>query len=424
MDNFRTKQPPVQTVPVAIGVPVENIVLGNGMALFMINAGTEDIARIEFVARAGMARESIPLLAGTTNMMLTEGTQHYTAEKLNDTLDFYGIFQNLSADRDSAGLNMLFMNRHIEKALELAGEILFNPVFPEKELKLLMKKRLAGYRISREKVQNIASDRFFESVFGNNHPYGRHIDEDHFEAVTPAMLKEFHSAFYTPGNIAAIISGKIHDNTVQLFEKHLGGFVNHQQAGDYPGYSIIGSDTKKAHIEKAGAVQTAIRIGSATINKRHPDYPGLKILNTILGGYFGSRLMKNIREDKGYTYGIHSSVNSLDQSGYKVISTETGKQYGRMAVDEIYREISLLQEEPVSNEELEVVRNYMAGEMVRMFDGPFAIADSFKAVWEFGLDFTYFNRMMDAVKSVTPEEIMRLANLYYKQGDLYEITAG
>lgn len=424
MENFRTKQPPVQTVNAITGVPVESIVLKNGISLFMINAGTEDIARIEFVFKAGMARESIPLLAGTANMMLSEGTQHYTAEELNSTLDFYGIFQNLSADRDSAGLNMFFLNKHIEKALELAVEILFRPVFPEKELSLMMKKRLAGYRISREKVQNIASDSFYESVFGTNHPYGRPIKENDFEAITPALLREFHSEYYIPRNMAAIISGKIHENTPHLFEKYFGNFTDPDLPAGNSMNFINGTDVRKIHIEKPGAVQTAIRIGSATINKRHPDYPGLKILNTILGGYFGSRLMKNIREDKGYTYGIHSSVTSLEQSGYKVISTETGKHYFNNAIDEIYREISNLQKEPVGKDELEVVRNYMSGEMVRMFDGPFAIADSFKAVWEFGLDFGYFKRMMDAVKTIGPEEIMRLANLYYNIEDLHEITAG
>jgi len=424
MDNFRKKQPPVKSVNATTGVPVERIVLNNGMSLYMINAGTEDIAKVEFVVKAGMAKESMPLLAGTTNMMLSEGTQHYTAEELNSTLDYYGIFQNLSTDRDTAGLNMFFLNRHIEKALELAVEILFLPVFPEKELTLLMKKRLAGYRISRGKVQNIASDQFYESVFGNNHPYGKQIKEQDFEAITTDLLRDFHSEYYKPGNMAAIISGKIHKNTVQLFEKHFGGFAGQfQPAGNSMNF-LKGSDIRKIRIEKPGTVQAAIRIGSATINKRHPDYPGLKILNTILGGYFGSRLMKNIRENKGYTYSIYSSVTSLDQAGYKVISTETGKQYINLAVDEIYREISFLQKEPVKNDELEVVRNYMSGDMVRMFDGPFAIADSFKAVWEFGLDFSYFDRMLISVKTITPEEIMRLANLYYNIDDLYEITAG
>jgi predicted Zn-dependent peptidase len=178
------------------------------------------------------------------------------------------------------------------------------------------------------------------------------------------------------------------------------------------------------HIKKAGAIQTAFRIGSSTINKRHPDYPGLKFLNVILGGYFGSRLMKNIREDKGFTYGIHSSVSSLDLSGFKVISTEVGKNNSEKAFAEIYKEIRLLQEKPVEIDELEVVRKYMAGEMIRMFDGPFAIAESFRAVWEFGLDYNYFIRLMNTIRTITPDEIIRLANTYYNIDDLYEITAG
>ncbi|HBC78429.1 MAG TPA: hypothetical protein DCZ51_07355 [Bacteroidales bacterium] len=177
-------------------------------------------------------------------------------------------------------------------------------------------------------------------------------------------------------------------------------------------------------MKKKGAVQTAIRIGSSSINKRHPDYPGMKFLNVMLGGYFGSRLMKNIREEKGLTYGIHSSVSSFNLSGFKLISTEVGRENTGRAIDEIYREINRLLTEPVSKNELEVVRKYMSGEMVRMFDGPFAIAESFKAVWEFGLDLNYFVGMMDKIRTITSDEIIRLANTYYKQDDLYEITVG
>jgi predicted Zn-dependent peptidase len=178
------------------------------------------------------------------------------------------------------------------------------------------------------------------------------------------------------------------------------------------------------HIKKNGAVQSAIRIGSQTINKRHPDYPGLKFLNTVLGGYFGSRLMKNIREEKGFTYGITSSVSSLDLTGFKVISTDVDRNKLEQAVSEIYNEIRKLQRVPVGSDELEVVRNYMSGELVRMFDGPFAMAESLKAVWEFGLDTGYFNRLAQTMKTIGTDEIMRLACTYYNIDDLYEITAG
>jgi len=177
-------------------------------------------------------------------------------------------------------------------------------------------------------------------------------------------------------------------------------------------------------IRKKDAVQSAIRIGSRTINKRNADYPALKITDTVLGGYFGSRLMKNIREKKGYTYGIHSSVVSLELAGYFLISTEVGTKYTTRALKEIYSEIKKLQEEPLTEEELVIVKNYMSGELVRMFDGPFASADTFRSVWEFDLDFNYYMNMAEKINSITTDEIIHIARTYFKKEDLVEIVAG
>jgi predicted Zn-dependent peptidase len=261
-------------------------------------------------------------------------------------------------------------------------------------------------------------------LFGNNHPYGKTVTDKDFETLNTNHLKDFFSTFYTPANMSVIISGKICKNLMEILEKHLGE--------KYPGIPpeatnklrIEGSSEKRIRIPKRGAIQAAIRIGSTTINKRHPDYPGLKVLNTLLGGFFGSRLMKNIREDKGYTYGIHSAAASLNLSGYKVISAEVSNKVTQNAIDEIYREIRILQKEPVKHSELELVRNYMSGEMVRMFDGPFAMAESFKAVWEFDLSLNYYNQLADTIRTITPDALLNLANKYYNIDDLYEIVAG
>lgn len=420
----RQLQPPIYPFDARILVPTKTVTLRNGTSVFMIDAGTEDIMRIEFVFRAGMAREDLPLLATSSNMMLTEGSEKYTSEELNNIIDYYGIFLNLTAEKDTAGLVVYFLNKHFEKALELVVEILFRPEFPEKELGLLMKKRQNWYMINREKVQSIATDKFFESVFGSQHPYGRIVKETDFERMIPSLLKDFHAKHYMPEKMTMIVSGRIPERAVDSFEKYFGDLHSKMIYMEDTNNIIKGKSGKKEYLEKKGAIQTSIRIGSPTINKRHPDYPGLKIVNVLLGGYFGSRLMKNIREEKGLTYGIHSSVSSYDLSGFKLISTEVGKENTSKAIDEIYKEISLLLAEPVGQDELEVVRNYMSGEMVRMFDGPFAIGESFKAVWEFGLDLNYFVRMMDTIGTITPEEILGLANTYYKLDDLYEITAG
>jgi predicted Zn-dependent peptidase len=134
--------------------------------------------------------------------------------------------------------------------------------------------------------------------------------------------------------------------------------------------------------------------------------------------------MKNIREEKGYTYGISSNVSSLDLTGYKVISTDVSQKNLGNAIDEIYKEIRLLQSVPVAKNELAVVRNYMSGEMVRMFDGPFALAESFRSVWEFGLDNNYYHRLAEKIKTIEPDEIIMLALTYYNIDELYQVTVG
>jgi zinc protease len=424
MDKLKRVQPPVFPIE-KINIPeAVKFSLTNGVPVYMIESGTEEILRIEFTFRAGQIYESVPMLSSTTNMMLSEGSQTYSSEELNRLLDFYGAFLNLSAEKDRAGIIIFCLNRHIGKVLELSREIIFRPLFPEKELRALMNKRLRWFLVNREKVQNLANDKFFESIFGTDHPYGRQLAEQDFENLNPDLMKEFHTGFYTPGNMAIIISGKIPGNAKELFNEFFGENRMKQTLLHENLIRPLPGKNKKVHVDKPGTVQTAIRIGSASINKRESDYTGLKVVDSILGGYFSSRLMKNIREEKGYTYGISSSISSLELSGYKLISTEVGQKNCQNAIDEIYKEIRKLQTEPVSKTELEVVRNYMEGEILRMFDGPFALAESFRSVWDFRLDNSYYFRLADKIKSIDADEIIRLANTYYNIDDLYQITAG
>jgi predicted Zn-dependent peptidase len=278
--------------------------------------------------------------------------------------------------------------------------------------------------MNRQKVQNLATDKYFESVFGSVHPYGKQVFPVDFENITTSMLQNFHTDYYSHGNMAIIISGKIHKKSKAILNHFFGDQNLRSKMPDINDIPFTGNKNKREFIEKKGALQSAIRVGSATINKRHRDYNGLLVLDTILGGYFGSRLMKNLREEKGYTYGINSSVMSLYQSGYKVIITEVGKKHTGKALNEIYKEIRLLQTKPVEVKELDIARSYMAGEMVRMFDGPFALAESFRAVWEFGLDNNYYVNLVEKIRTIDPDEIISLANTYYKIDDLHEIIAG
>jgi zinc protease len=399
--------------------------LKNNVPVYLINAGSEELMRVEFIFDAGQVREEFPLVASSTNAMLLEGSSNYNANELNSAFDFFGAFVNPFIQKDNAGVTVYFLNKHIGKIFELCREVLFNPLFPEDELVNLQKKKLQLFQLNRKKIQNLAYDKFFESVFGPSHPYGKQIKESDFGKVTSETVRKFHDDFYSTGNMTVVVSGKIPGNAADLLDNFFGErSFDLKKEYQEVAFKIEGNRDKRQFVEKKGAVQSAIRIGSSTINKKHKDYPGLLILDTILGGYFGSRLMKNIREDKGYTYGINSSLVSMKDSGYKVIATEAGKKYTGKTVDEIYNEIRLLQTRPVGLPEMQVVQSYLAGEMVRMFDGPFALAESFRAVWEFGLDNNYYYKLAEKIRTIEPDEIIALANTYYNIDDLYEIIAG
>lgn len=425
MEELIRIQPPVFPVGDIVMPEVVTYKLRNGINVYEIESGTEEIIRMEFIFSAGQVREYMPLLASTTNLMLREGSVHHSSEEINKKLDYYGAFLHLSVDKDWGGIIVFALNRLQEKILALCKEILFQPAFPEKELYALMKKRQQWYRINREKVQNLANDQFFESIFGKNHPYGYQVTEEDFLNLNPGLLAGFHKTHYSPEKMTVIISGKIPASTKELLEKYFGEISYKGEQAKEVFKTLPGSEReKRVFVGKQSAVQTAVRIGSPAINKRHPDYHGLKVLDSALGGYFGSRLMRNIREEKGYTYGIRSVLTSLDLSGYKMISTEVGNKYLRNTIEEIYREITILQKELIEPGELEIVRNYMLGEMVRMFDGPFSVAETFRSAWEFGFDNNYYKKFSEKIKSIEPDEIKSLANTYYNIDELIEVTAG
>ncbi|HRH66403.1 MAG TPA: insulinase family protein, partial [Bacteroidia bacterium] len=181
---------------------------------------------------------------------------------------------------------------------------------------------------------------------------------------------------------------------------------------------------QKQFIEKEGAVQSAIRIGRRLFNRNHPDYPGMAVLNTVLGGYFGSRLMSNIREDKGYTYGIGSALVSMKQEGYFFISTEVGADVTVPALTEIYKEIDLLKTELVEEEELAMVRNYMRGTFLKGIENAFHLADRFRSLHLHGLGYDYYQKYLEKVRTIQPDEIKALANKYLDSGAFYELVVG
>ena len=243
--------------------------------------------------------------------------------------------------------------------------------------------------------------------------------------VTPIMAKTFHRSHYVSNHCTIIVAGNANVDVIQLLNKVLG--KADWMKGNGASIATVNfqpSSQKINYIEKEGAIQSAIRIGKPMFSKTHADYPAMQVLNTLLGGYFGSRLMKNIREDKGFTYGIGSAVVSMMQGGYFFISSEVGADVCSKAIDEIYKEIEILKTEPVPADELQMVKNYMLGSFLKSIDGAFNLADRWKGIMFYNLGYDYYDRFINTVKTISSEELMKLANKYFQKESLYELVVG
>lgn len=399
--------------------------LNNGIPVYIVNSGSQELTKVELIFRAGMYYQHRPLIASATNNLLEAGTKTRSANELSDHIDFYGSFFECAVGQDYASIALFSLNKYLKQSLVYVEDIIKHPVFPQDEMDIYLSNKKQKHLVNSQKVNVLARREFTKLLFGEKHPYGVDVKTEDFSHVTRELLIDFYNAHYHPGNCTIVVSGSLPENILEILNAHFG---QKDWTGGAPAAKAFEPfDTtrqRKILIEKDDAIQSAIRIGRVLFNKTHPDYFKFQVLNTILGGYFGSRLMANIREDKGYTYGIGSGLASLVNAGYFYISAEVGADVTKDALKEIYKEIALLRNELVGEEELETVRNYILGQFLRSVDGPFSLADKFKAIWEFGLGYEYFDNYFNAVKTVTPAELKELANKYLQEEDLIECVVG
>ncbi len=212
---------------------------------------------------------------------------------------------------------------------------------------------------------------------------------------------------------------------LEELEKNFGGLPlrSHRAEADMPDHRIIPATQKKVAVQNdPNGVQASIRIARNFPNRHHPDFQKMQVLNNVFGGYFGSRLMTNIREDKGYTYGIHSYlVNNIQESAL-LISTEAGKEVCAPAIEEVYKEMNLLREELIDEEELQQARNFAIGSILGDLDGPFHVAGRWKNILLNGLDGNYFKEGVRIIKTITPEELQELAIKYLDPSAFFELV--
>ncbi len=413
-----------------INIPeAEKILLDNLIPVYIINTGETEVIKIEAIFKTKPEIIDNPLqhftflVSGATNNLLDAGTIRHTAIEIAETFEFYGAHVESDSSADWSSVSLYTLSKFFNEVLPLYHEILTEPVFPENELQTFKMRNKQRLQVNNNKVNYVARKLFNQRLFGQNSAYGYYQETNDYDKIERNALTAFHKKYYRGSMFAIIISGKIPESAITTLNNYFGKGFNLAEGITSKNISFQ-SHAEKFHEEKKDAVQSGLRIGKLLFNKRHPDYKGMTILNTILGGYFGSRLMSNIREDKGYTYGIGSGMVSLQDTGYFIITTETGTEVRDAALKEIYLEINKLINETVSKEELDLVKNYLVGAFQRSIDGPFALADRLKSIISYNLTYDYFYEYLHKVNSISSEEIQILAEKYLNPGSFIEVTVG
>jgi zinc protease len=420
------KQMPHNAVIDKIALPqARRFELDNGIPVYGITAGFQDLVKVEFLYPNLSFNISKPIIHSAANRMLAEGTNKYSAQQLADNIDYYGAFYETEENADFCSVMLYTLNKHLESTLPFLSDIIANPVFPERELEIFKQNNIQRLAVENEKVSSLARRKFNQMIFGNSHPYGYFTEASDYEAIKREDLIDYYRRQYLVKNFTIIVSGMVTDATVNMLNKVFGK-LKLESAGTNgkANPAFIPAQEQKNLIEKNDAVQSALRIGSSFFNRAHPDYPGAAFLNTILGGYFGSRLMSNIREEKGYTYGIGSGIVSMKQDGYFFISTEVATSVTADAINEIYKEVELLRVEEVEEEEMAMVRNYLLGSFLKGCDGAFHLAERFKSIYLYGLDYEYYDRYLEKIRTIAPDEIKMLAQRYFDTSGFFECVVG
>ena len=422
----RTKAPEIKAIEHFSIQNPECTTMRNGMKLNIINAGNEDVVRFDLLIGGGQWDQSRPLQAVFTNRMLREGTRSFTSRQIAERLDYYGAWLDLSSSVNHGFVTLYSLSKYFARTAEILASMVKEPLFPEQELSVVVEGNKQQYLVNAKRVDVMARKEFNRALFGTTHPLGRFAELKDYETITSDDLKAFHNTYYSSCNCTAYVSGRVTPEIIRIIERNFGdgAWGNPEKQPLKQKFDINTTADKYIFLEKDDALQSSLKMGSFSLDRKHPDYQKVRVMVTLLGGYFGSRLMSNIREDKGYTYGIGAGVLNYPELGVFGISTEADNCYIPSIITEVNKEIEILQNEIVDDEELNMVRNYMLGDLCRTYESAFSLSDAWIFIETSGLDAGHFERTVDAIKGVTADEIMTMAQKYLNRDDLITVVAG
>ncbi len=415
----RTQAPPFQLSRNYSLAQPEVFQLSEEIRFFLFRDIQQDVVKLEMVFSAGKWFESKPGISHFTSQMLQKGTLARNSFQVAEAIDSLGAHLEITPGFDVVSISLFSLRKNLLAAFRIVIELLSEPAFDESELRLMKDIFIQNLKVNNEKPSVVASKEIRKAVFGNDHPYGSAIVESEVAQITSADLKQFFQKELKLNSVFLV--GRLSPEEVDQITRLIPTTLLRKKTS--PMYTP--TTGKSVVIRKEGSVQTSIRLGKKCIARAdNLKYFDAVMFNHLLGGYFGSRLMKNIREEKGLTYGIYSSLHHFQNDSFWLIGAEVNRENATRAIDEIRFEIKALQNELVSQDELEVARNYFIGSWQSENSTLFSVAEKIQTLHLHGLPEDYYAHLLEYIQHITPVQIQSIANTYFDTSDIIEVQVG
>ena len=417
----RTIQP--NTFPISEFKPVKSLshTLKNSIVLTGLHDSTMELSRLDIRLKAGSYFQQKQAVSQATIKLLTEGTLSLSGIKIAELLDYAGAYYEVSPERDFVSFSIYFPKSAAKTILPVIGTLFTDATFPDDKIDILKNSLKRNLAVNLEKTSYLAYSKFAACIFGKNHPYGVSLQMEDIDNLQREDIVDFYEKYFHAGNIRLFLAGNIDDVFLHLLDDTFGNIPYKEPViqNDIP----IQQTENDFIVTRKNAVQSSICIGKRLFNYTHKDWMAMSVLNTVLGGYFGSRLMTNIREDKGLTYGIYSHISSFQQDGLFLIRADVNGENVQQTKEEIFREIQKLLNETISQEELDLVKNYLFGSLLRNFDGIFSQIDRSILLSDYHLYQIHWGHYTKTVKNIDVQQLQQLAKTHLQPDSMIGVAA-
>lgn len=402
---------------------VQTSQLSNGVQLYEVNSGTQKIIKIELVFRTGRIHEQSKAIARSTLSLIREGSTRHTAEELAYHYDFYGANVKASCNMEHASISLVVLERYFKEVWPVWFHMVFYPAFAEKEIQKYA--TVHSQRLSNQLAKNdvLSYRELTEQLFGHTHPYGYNTEPEDIKNISRDKILEFYNKNLGLDKAFLLISGHYSAETREAVTQQIGSMQRHCHHPEVQ-FQRVDTPPERRSVSTQNEIQTSIKTGKLLFKRKHPDYSSMKFLTMVLGGYFGSRLMSNIREDKGYTYGIYASMHGWNEDGFFYISADVDNQFNEPTLAEIRNELNRLRTSLIPVEELEMVRSYILGQTLHLLDGPFAKVELIKNLNCYHQDIQDYQKHIKSIKEITAEELLEIATRYLDPDSFSTVLAG